>query len=332
MKRLLAFVCTIGLILGAYSCSNDFELVDKWKDIPVVYGLLDPSDDGHYIRVEKAFLDDETSALDIAAIVDSLYYPDAAVTLIRSANDTRYNLTRVDGNLEGLPRDEGVFANAPNYLYKLEFPENDSLRTGEIYEIEINRGDDLPLVTGRTVVVTDITLKQPQAGSALNFDFEFDTGIQWSFERDDALFFDLYIDFYYTESVGGAEELKSFRWMIENNLQNEDFGINITYDFENEAFFKAIGNNIEPSTGEVREFERMEIGVKGGGEEIFNYIQVNQVNTGITGSQLLPNYTNMSEGFGIFSSTATATEVYFLKPASLDSLSNGIYTKDLNFQ
>lgn len=332
MKRILVFVCTISLIFGAYSCSNDFDLVDKWKDIPVVYGMLSSTDDVHYIRVEKAFLDDETSAFDIAQIVDSLYYADAAVTLIRTSDDTRYVMTKVDGNLEGLEREEGLFANAPNYLYKLAMSANDSLVPGLTYQLEINRGDDLPLVTGETVIVSDIELRQPMEGQLLGFESDLQTAFQWRFEKEDAIFFDLYIDFFYTESVGGEEELKSFRWNVENNITNEDLRPTLTYKFDNESFYKAVANNISVSTGEVREFEFLNFGVIAGGQAIYDYIQVNQVNTGITGSQLLPNYTNMSEGYGILSSTSEASTPFLLKSTALDSLEDGIYTKDLNFK
>jgi len=332
MKRLLILACTISLIFGTYSCSNDFDLVDKWKDIPVVYGLLSAADDVHYVRVEKAFLDDNTSAFDIAQIADSLYYDDAAVTLIRKSNDSRYTMTKVDGNLEGFMRDEGVFANVPNYLYKLQFPVNDSLVPGEVYQLEINRGDELSLVTAEALILDHVLVKRPQEGTALGMEFGNQTAFQWRFEKENAIFFDIYIDFYYNEIAGGVEELKSFRWMVENNISNDDFVPVLTYKFDNESFYSAIANNIPVSTGEVREFEYMEFGVRAGGQEIYNYIQVNQVNTGITGSQLLPNYTNMSEGYGIFSSTNSAFNTVFLNAATLDSLENGIFTRNLNFQ
>lgn len=333
MKRLLVFVCTISLIIGTYSCSNDFELADKWKDIPVVYGLLSMQDTAHYIRVEKAFLDDEVSAFDVAQIVDSLYYEDAAVTLIRTSDDTRYPMTKVDGSLEGYSRDEGIFANVPNYLYKFKGTGGDTLVAGAVYELEINRGDDLPLVTGRTVIVDHIDLTLPDVGQSLELEFEKKTTIRWRSERSNAIFFDLFIDFYYTEIIGGEEELKSFRWLVKSNFNNEETSSNIlTYKFDNESLYIAIQNNISESTGEVREFEYMEFGVKAGGQEIYDYIQINQINTGITGSQLLPNFTNMSEGYGIFSSTNETKNTVFLDLATLDSLENGIYTKNLNFQ
>ena len=36
----LAFLCFTAL---APSCSTDFEIAEPWKEIPVVYGLLDPT-------------------------------------------------------------------------------------------------------------------------------------------------------------------------------------------------------------------------------------------------------------------------------------------------
>ena len=332
MKRLLFFVCAIGLMFGIYSCSNDFDLVDEWKDIPVVYGLLASPDDVHYVRVEKAFLDESVSAFDIAQIVDSLYYPNATVTLIRKSNDTRYPMEMVDGNLEGLQRDEGVFADAPNYLYKLDMGANDSLVPGAIYELEINRGDDLPLVTGETVIVSDMSILKPRDGNGLKLTYENQTSFQWRFEEENAIFFNIFIDFFYREIVDGATEFKSFRWYVEENVTNEDFRPNLTRKFESEDFFKVVGSNIPTSTGEVRIFDRLEFGVTAGGQSIYDYIKVNQVNTGITGSQLLPNFTNMSEGYGIFSSTSYVKNTVFLEAIALDSLVNGFYTSDLNFQ
>ena len=73
MKKLLYF-----LLLGSMlsSCSNDFEVSAPWKEVPVAYALLSPKDSAHYVRIEKAFLDPNVSALEIAQIADSLYYPE----------------------------------------------------------------------------------------------------------------------------------------------------------------------------------------------------------------------------------------------------------------
>ena len=58
------------------ACKDELNTVEGWKDIPVVYGLLSLNDTATYIRIEKAFVDPNKSAFDIAQIPDSLYYKD----------------------------------------------------------------------------------------------------------------------------------------------------------------------------------------------------------------------------------------------------------------
>ena len=47
------------------SCSNELDLVAPHKDIPVVYGILCPSDTAQYIRLERAFIDQSIPATEI---------------------------------------------------------------------------------------------------------------------------------------------------------------------------------------------------------------------------------------------------------------------------
>src|SRR5688572_30550330 len=138
---------TLSIIL--YSCDNELVVIDEWKDIPVVWGLLNKSDTAHYIRVEKAYLDPTTSALDIARIPDSLYYENASVSLKRVNTGQIFPLERVIGELEGYPRDTfqqsdpdsaGIFAETPNYLYKIK-ANVINLVVGEAYEFILDRGD-----------------------------------------------------------------------------------------------------------------------------------------------------------------------------------------------
>ena len=118
MSKYLSILLIASVVLIA-ACDNELELVSEYENIPITYGLLNRSDTAQYIRVEKAFVDPAKSALLLAQEPDSLYYEDLVVQLVnRSLNET-YTLERVDGNLEGYPRDTGIFANSPNWMYKI---------------------------------------------------------------------------------------------------------------------------------------------------------------------------------------------------------------------
>ena len=135
MKKLMVFVGVLTLMIS-YSCSNDFDLIEDFQDIPVVFGLLSQADSIHYIRVEKAFVDPNTSALEIAQIADSIYYESIGVSVEHEASGTVYQLDRVD--------DDGS---------ELELRLPTPLPTTEVWiieqtdpgnEVEVGRKTDLP--------------------------------------------------------------------------------------------------------------------------------------------------------------------------------------------
>ena len=71
MKKNPAIVlCILFLFL---SCETDFEINASWKNVAIVYGLLDQSETVQYIRINKAFLGDEDAYV-MASISDSINY------------------------------------------------------------------------------------------------------------------------------------------------------------------------------------------------------------------------------------------------------------------
>ena len=78
MKKLsFVFLLLVGL-LGFNACSTDVELYADYKDIPVIYGLLDASQDTNYVRINRAFSgsnDHHINAHEVALVEDSSNYP-----------------------------------------------------------------------------------------------------------------------------------------------------------------------------------------------------------------------------------------------------------------
>ena len=56
MKILTRFICFLLLAGFLNSCSEDFQLTEPYKDIPVIYGLLNRADTAHYIRIHKTLV------------------------------------------------------------------------------------------------------------------------------------------------------------------------------------------------------------------------------------------------------------------------------------
>lgn len=320
-------VVLLAVILFA-SCDNELVVTDEWEDIPVVWGLLNKSDTAHYIRVEKAFLDPTTSALDIARIPDSLYYDDALVSLKRVSTDQVYPLERVNGDLEGYPREGGIFAETPNYLYKIKANEI-NLVIGEKYQFILDRGDGTSLVTAETIILPKPVLRNPPVGSLLSFKRGSLFTFMWN-EMPDAGLFDLKVFFHYSErspETGNMFVPKAFEWTVARNLPSREHKI------DGVDFYNAVRANIKINSEATRRFDSLDIVVWAGGKELAEFIKITQANTGITSTQDIPSYTNMSEGIGLFSSRNVSFNTGFLLAnPSLDSLKNGVITDPLNFQ
>ena len=84
----------------------------------------------------------------------------------------------------------------------------------------------------------------------------------------------------------------------------------------------------------VRQMKDIEFQIYSGGREMLAKQDLVDANFGITGSQDLPLYSNITGALGIFTAkNYLSVSGYSIKPgAGLDSLFNGIHTKDLNFR
>jgi hypothetical protein len=124
------------------SCSEKFEVAAPYKDITLVYGFLDVNDTAHYIRIQKAFLDEEKSAVSMAQTSDSNFFNSISVRIERyraakiggrNLYVDSFHIDRVNMDNEGYPKQPGPFFTAPNYAYKF----TDRLDSQYIYRLKI---------------------------------------------------------------------------------------------------------------------------------------------------------------------------------------------------
>jgi hypothetical protein len=320
------------VLLGA--CNDEIDLTADWKDIPVVYGLIDKSDDTHYIRIEKVFVDPDRNALEVAEIPDSIYYASLTVELEKLSTGQRVNLVRVDGNDIGIPRDTGVFANSPNYLYT--FDADDLLLEGQDeVRLHINRGDEFPPITADAVILGDIEPSGIGAGT-INFKYGTDRDFRWK-TTEEARVFDLKLVIRFLENdledPDPAEE-RALEWVFAKGVPRDDNGSSGITEFSQNGtdFYTFLQSQLEAKSSINRTFLSMDLIITGAGDALGRYIAISDANTGITSAQELPTFSNIDGGLGIFSSISTGQALELtLSATALDSLQNGIYTRDLNF-
>lgn len=320
------------LILGLFlsSCDNTLNVNAPYKDIPVVNAILNPSDTAQYIKLERVFQSVDQSALEVAQVIDSLYYPNAAIALINMNTNERFNLEKVDGNLEGYPRENGAFINDPNYLYKIRTAEL-NLLGGEQYMLEINRSENLDLVTSMINVVEEPIIIAPQNSGNLHFSSFNKFSIKVK-DSDYGEIMDIVFDIHVTEVDHSNPSLpavkKKLSWEVVSGWTKND------YKGDGEAFYSFLAGQLEEKEAISRTINSIDLRVIVGGKALREFIKLGSANLfSITSSEGIPNYSNLSDGIGIFSSRYQyLIEDYGLTVRTIDSLENGVITKKFNFQ
>lgn len=162
MNKLL-FSLLLLITIGFYSCETDIDVNAEYKDIPVIYGLINPLDTVHYLKISKAFLG-ETSALDLAADANNFNYAagelDVTVeeynngSLIKSFSTGASTLIRT---VNEIPKDPGIFDNSTNVLYKFVEPLVNRKSTYKLKIINTSLNKEITAET-RIVDTTIVTL------------------------------------------------------------------------------------------------------------------------------------------------------------------------------
>ena len=73
MKGKILIISILGLLLVFSACKSDFDVNDKWSDSPVVFCIIDKSQDMQYVKVNKSFIG-KLPASEMASVSDSLFY------------------------------------------------------------------------------------------------------------------------------------------------------------------------------------------------------------------------------------------------------------------
>lgn len=318
------------------ACRDDFELTAPYADIPVAFAYLDPGQEENFVRVQKAFFGVNGNAELAAQSADSLYYDENEATVsIAINNGDPFVLEQVNGADFGLVRDTGEFAQGPNLLYRL--PPELNLVGGRTANLTISRPGETD-ATASTTILSPLEIRGPSSEVGIVIEnYRNLTNIRWVVGQGRPQIYDIRMFIYVREFDANDldnSEIRRLEFVIATDYEPEDnSNSSVSFPLENERFWRFLGNALEADEDIIRQFQTVDIQVTGVGEEISESINLAEANGGITSAQPLPIYTNLSGGLGIFTSRVVDLSVDLtLDARNNDTLRNGIYTGDLNFQ
>ena len=293
-------------------CDNTLNVTADWKEIPVVYGLLNPSASQNYIRINRAYLNQEGDAISYGCVADSIYFEDLTVSLVESRNGIEGNtiqFEKVDGDTIGLMKEEGVFASSPNYLYRTNY----NIKPSDFanlynYELVVVNNKSNKVYRSKANMVGNTEILSPLRESDPRFNIDDDTNRYIYIiyrEAPQAKMYECIIRFRYKEYKKESPTvftIDSVDWQVFKNKETirlrgyEEQQTNV----RSYLFYDFLRTAIEADPTVERVPIDMAFSLYAAGEDMHTFVAVNQPSIGIV--QKKPEFTNISDGLGIFSS------------------------------
>lgn len=327
-------ILLLALVILA-SCSTDVDLYADYKEVPVVFGLLNVNADTNYIKITKAFCSDNDhpiNANEIALIYDSSNYAyklDACLMELKSVQGQPFSATGRCILLDTLTihnKKPGAFYSPHQLLYYTDEP----LNTNNDYEkyryrlrIVNSNNDTVTAETGvvsGNVHVANVTLsfqsKPSDRVSSLIFK-----------STEEAFLYEIGMKFKYRESHdNGAVEIKEVSWsygMKPLGAFEQVIGDNYRMYYSVNALFSALESAIGNDTvwdvnhpHVVRYADDFVISISAAGEDFNDYYQYTLATQ--QAPTLSTEYSNIDGGWGLFSSrivvertVALSADTYF---------------------
>lgn len=314
-------ILLFGLLLN--SCDNSVDVNADWEEITIVYGILDPSDTTHRIKVNKAFLNKNRDAREIAKQEeDSIYHNHPIRVRLQELNNggIKNEVTFNKTNLQ--TKKPGLFPHPDNVIYqgKMELnPDNQ-------YRVVVDSLNKNKRASATTPLVGDFNLEKPQSRvpgqpATLFFAEGNDVIFDGTFGRN-AFFYKFKLLMTFSNIKNGKASPDTFSWeffprRVKQGNKRQDFD----YELESDKFFNTIIARLSSKADDLkRPIDSLEtqVLITGGAEDIFNYIRVNEPSISIV--QTKPEYSNINNGRGVFSSRRKTNYNMVLSGDTKDSL------------
>ncbi len=332
MKSPLNILLLLLLSTVFFSCDNDLDIIDNYRETPIIYGLLNLSQDTQYVRVQRAYLG-EGNALMMAQNSDSIYYNQNEISLFleeRVFGVLRKTIPLIPDN--SYLKDDGLFANYPHLIYRTDSVKLDK---DAQYKLVFNNNKTGKTITGVTHLTDNIPppVVLSNVNKTINLASENPLKVKISSVKNGKVY-GLHVLFFYVErnltDPTNTYHLKSLDFKLNDIVSNfSTFNPNQTIEFlmYPDDFFRFIGDRIPiDSSTERRALQTsMDFIFTTGAEDFYIYYTANQSSSSL--SESVPDFTNLSEGRGVFSSRNTNIfDRIKLNSASIDSLVFGRYT------
>lgn len=331
-RFILALSC---FIIVFYSCSTDVDLYADYKDVPIIYAMLNPKADTNYVKITRAFCgtnDNPINANEVALISDSSNYPgklDARIIELKSAHGSLFEPTGRVIVLDTITlhkKEEGVFYSPDQLFYYTTEPFNTGTNENKYkYRLVVIKPDGDSL-TAQTGMVGNAEFAIMTGGVAFQA-APTDEVKKIMFRADRfASLYEVSMQFNYREQLAGQEMKEKHIKRSFGTRTIDEFpkmeGAENTYWLEYSVnwLFNTLANAIGGDTiydtnhpNVIRYIDDFVISISAASDDLTYYYIANQSQMNSPMS-LVTTYTNIEGGYGLFSSRTMIHKVAKLSP------------------
>jgi len=315
------FFIIFSLSIIFFSCSIDLDLNADYKDITIIYGLLDKNSDYQYIKVNKAFLGD-ASVAEMAAVSDSFIYKTVQVS-VKKYKDGEYIKTIPFEYTDTIQKDSGFFANDRNVIYITDekiIEENELNNLNKFtFKLEV-KIPNKELITSTTKLVGDTkksdttTARQDialyrslgyESGEYLFFNYHY-------INADNTFLTQVYIQSFFYEKYGNQYKLDSNIILCDGYTRtySPKLGQEVKFIISGEDYYNKLHKQLENDKVSERIFYCVRVFYENAGFNFTEYIEQTQLDYSIANNGQA--YSNINNAYGVFSSRSSCYSDYGL--------------------
>lgn len=336
IKKVFFIALAVSFCLA--SCKKkDFSLNGEYEDVTILYGLLNPKDSVHYLKIYKSFLT-EGNAYDAAKNINNYSYIDSIEVTLEEYKDDKLLRTFSFDTTTAIPKDSGIFAYPLQILYKTKA----DLNQDYIYKVVIRNIYTNKKVVASTPLVGELKLKYPMfyinKKNSITFipqkqELEYN-------KAKNAVYYEANFVFYYTEVFknGSRHQAKPIVWDVGNTTSEFLY-------YVGEIFLRKIKEGVkEDIQVDYRFVDSILLHIYTASNDLYLYMQATTASTGLNQDRW--DFTNVKSytwqdgayvedgnALGVLSSRGQNTWMFDeFSVITLDSLLNGRYTGHLKFK
>jgi hypothetical protein len=331
MKKYFPTSLFLLLTLLNSQCKNEVKILAPYKDIPVIYGLLDQNDSVHYIRVNKVYAG-IGNAYVIAKQYDSINYPVGTITV--QLQDLNTNNTVTLDTTTAISLSAGIFS----YPYEVLYKTTEKLDSTHQYKLTVMNNKTGKVASGSTALLPDISVDPPNylTNSPINIypDTTTPSVVSWA-TNSRAIIYQFTMRFFYNEiDTLARDTVHSYLdWVFAAQISPTlGSGYFMSDKFRGIDFLHLLYAEISPING--RSIKRVPVSIlvsfTSGSLDLNTYIQLSEPS--LTVNQEKPFFTDIKNAVGIFTGRHIQSSNKPLGFITLEMIDTSSLIKPLNFK